>query len=145
MKNPKSLLLVVCQIITMAYIFVTGPIFPADPVFLILFLLGAALGVWAVYSFRTTKFHILPEVPENAALVTAGPYKIIRHPMYTSTLFITLALVVNHPTPTRIFTYLLLVAALLLKTEFEERYLERHFKEYEAYREDTQKLLPYIY
>lgn len=145
MKNPKSTLLVVLQLTALFFIFLTGDLIPADIVITGMLLLGVFLAVWAVYALRTTRFSILPEVPDNAALVTAGPYKIIRHPLYTALIIIAQALIINEPTIPRIIAFLVLVAVLLVKTEMEEKYLDKHFKEYGEYKVNTQKLIPYIY
>jgi protein-S-isoprenylcysteine O-methyltransferase Ste14 len=145
MKNPKSTLLVILQLTSLFFIFLTGELIPADPFVVAMVLIGIFLGLWAFYALRATKFSILPELPENAALVTAGPYTIIRHPMYTSMLIIGQALVLNEPTFPRIIALLVLIGVLLVKTEVEEQYLDRHFKEYGAYKEKTKKLIPYLY
>lgn len=145
MNNPKSLVLIAVQVITLLYLFVTGPIIPTDPVILLIFLAGVALGVWAVYSFRTTKFSWLPEIPENAALVTAGPYRIIRHPMYTAVLLITAALLINEPSASRLIAWAILLVDLLYKTSLEESYLHHHFKQYGEYLANTQRLIPFLY
>jgi protein-S-isoprenylcysteine O-methyltransferase Ste14 len=40
----------------------------------------------------------MPDLKANSILVTSGPYKFIRHPMYAAVLLITLAVVLNHLT-----------------------------------------------
>ncbi len=144
-RNKKSILLLVIQLLAIAYLFFSGPLIPTDIVILLVFIAGVFLGVWAFYALRGTKFSVLPEIPENAALVTAGPYRIIRHPMYTSVLLITGALLINEPSPSRLIAYLVLIAVLLIKTQKEESYLDRHFKEYGNYKAQTQKLIPFLY
>lgn len=145
MKNTKSSLLVALQLLSLFYIFWTGDIIPNDPMTIAVLLLGAFLSLWAFYALRTTKFSILPEVPENSALVTAGPYKIIRHPMYTGIMLIAAALVTYDFSFDRVLALLLLFGVLLYKTELEEKYLDKHFKEYGSYKSQTKKLVPYLY
>lgn len=144
-KNSKSLVLVFLQLFAIGYLLFTGPVIPGDPIILIILLAGLFLGLWSIYAFRTTKFNILPEVPENAALVTAGPYKLIRHPMYTSILLITTALLISEPLPSRLLVYFLLVGVILYKMGIEEKYLDKHFKEYGNYKAQTHKILPFLY
>ena len=145
MKNKKTLLLVLIQLFAIVYILFSGPVLPSDPIILLIFLGGIFLATWSLYAFRTTKFNLLPEVPENAALVTAGPYRIIRHPMYTGILLITAALVISEPLPSRMLVFALLLGVMLYKTHLEEQYLDRHFKEYGNYKAQTQRLIPFLY
>jgi protein-S-isoprenylcysteine O-methyltransferase Ste14 len=145
MKNPKSLILIAIQLVTLLYLFITGPLIPSDPIIFLIFIAGIALGLWAAYSFRTTKFTWLPEIPENAALVTAGPYRIIRHPMYTAVILITAALLINEPSAPRLIVWVILLADLLYKTMLEESYLHHHFKQYGEYVVNTQRLIPFLY
>jgi len=51
---------------------------------LILFSLGACIGVWAINHNKLDNFNIQPKYKEGSYLVTTGIYKYIRHPMYTS-------------------------------------------------------------
>ncbi len=55
---------------------------------LTLFLLATAivLGVWTLGHNRLGNFNIRPELRSGARLVTGGPYRWIRHPMYMSVL-----------------------------------------------------------
>jgi protein-S-isoprenylcysteine O-methyltransferase Ste14 len=144
-KNTTSLILVAIQLLSLFFILVTGTIIPSDPLIATLLVLGVFLTAWAFYALRTTKFSLLPEIPENAALVTAGPYRIIRHPIYTGIIVIALSLVINQPSPTRLVAFVVLAGVLLYKTELEEKYLDKHFKEYGNYKMQTQKLIPFLY
>ncbi len=144
-KNIKSIVLVFIQLFAIGYLFFSGPLIPEDPFVFIIFIAGVFLAIWSLYAFRTTKFNLLPEIPENAALVTSGPYRLIRHPMYTSILLIATSLLISDPLPSRMLVFVVLVGVVLYKTHMEEKYLDRHFKEYGNYKAQTQKLVPFLY
>ena len=94
-----------------------------------LFLLSVAvvLGVWTLGYNRWGNFNIRPELRPGARLVTGGPYRRIRHPMYASVLLGVGALVVADSRPWRIALLAALLVVLLLITmssfrEFDKIY-----------------------
>jgi len=112
-----------------------------------LFLLSVAvvLGVWTLGYNRWGNFNIRPELRSGARLVTGGPYRRIRHPMYASVLLGVGALVVADSRPWRIALLAALLVVLLLKAAREEEYLRAAFPEYAAYASRTWRLVPFVY
>jgi len=112
-----------------------------------LFLLSVAvvLGVWTLGYNRWGNFNIRPELKPGARLVTGGPYRRIRHPMYASVLLGVGALVVADSRPWRIALLAALLVVLLLKAAREEEYLRAAFPEYAAYASRTWRLVPFVY
>lgn len=112
-----------------------------------LFLLAVAvvLGVWTLGYNRWGNFNIRPELRRGARLVTGGPYRHIRHPMYASVLLGVGALVVADARPWRIALLVALLVVLMLKAAREEEYLREAFPEYAAYASRTWRLVPFVY
>ncbi len=87
----------------------------------------------------------LPYPKDNARLVQTGPYSLVRHPIYSGGITITLgwSLYVHG------WLTLAYVAALFLffdaKSRREEKWLSEKFPEYPAYRERVHKLIPFVY
>jgi protein-S-isoprenylcysteine O-methyltransferase Ste14 len=86
-----------------------------------------------------TCFGILPEA---RGLVTRGPYRLVRHPVYLAELGVCAGLVVGAPTTWNLSAAAVLLAAQLVRMRLEERALEREFPEYAAYAARTPRLLP---
>jgi protein-S-isoprenylcysteine O-methyltransferase Ste14 len=144
MKDWRGAILVVVQLLCIAYILLSG-CWLAGPNWIWLEILGGALGAWAVVTMKPHRINPLPQPLRKARLVTRGPYRWIRHPMYASVLCMTLALVVDTPKPSRLIIWLALLAILLVKIQYEEALLARRFPEYAAYRERTKRLIPFVY
>ncbi len=141
----KSVAFVIVQFLCLGLIAVTGPIFPANILLLMVELSGIGLGVWAVFSIGIGNFHVAPDPLKHSQLVTRGPYRLIRHPMYLGLLLVTLPLVVSALTPLRLAIWLVLLADLLLKLNYEEGLLAARLEGYSEYRKRSYRLIPLIY
>ena len=71
-------------------------------------------------------------VPANRGVVTAGPYGVVRHPIYTGYLITHLAFLAAHPSLGNLLIILVADAALIGRAFREERTLEKDDR-YQAY------------
>lgn len=143
--KPTSILLVVIQLASFIAIILTGQIIPGHPIALLLSLSGVILGLWALWEMRKSKFRPTPEVAPETKLITTGPYRFIRHPMYLSMLIVGTALIINSFSFFRLFVLIILLVDLLIKLNYEEKLLGKHFKDYPDYQKKTSRLIPFIY
>ncbi len=144
--NPRvSYALVTLQFVALGILAITGPVIARTPVWFVLEAAGLALGLWALWAMRRSPPNITPDVRPNATLVQAGPYRWIRHPMYTMLIVSGAAVVLNQPSALRWAVWALLVGVLIVKIRYEERLLAAHFPEYVAYQQETKRLVPLIY
>lgn len=141
----KSKILVFAQFGSFILIIITGQLIPKNPILFLLFLLGIALWVWAMWEMRVTKVRISPEPAKKAKLVTKGPYHYIRHPMYTATLLVSFSLIFDLFTTERLILGIILLATLVAKLQYEEELLKKRFKAYKAYQSKTSHLIPLAY
>ena len=140
-----SILFVFIQVLCLAVIGCTGPIF-ANPLLLLLIeLSGLFLGIWAVLTMRIGHFNIAPEPLSWSKMVSRGPYRIVRHPMYLALLLTTFPLVISDFSSLRLVIWFILLVNLILKMEYEEGLLQKHFPDYASYRKQTARLIPGIY
>lgn len=109
-------------------------------------LLGFILSIWAVLVMKLGNFNIQPEVKLDATLTKNGPYKFIRNPMYSGLLIFFGASLFKSIDPIEILVFLILVKILVLKINLEEKFLSEKFGEsYKIYKENTFRLIPYVY
>jgi protein-S-isoprenylcysteine O-methyltransferase Ste14 len=142
--SKQSLVYVAVQLGCIAYLMLTGPWLVAWP-WIWFEIAGVYLGAWTLWTFRLGNLRAAPEPSHNAKLVTRGPYRFIRHPMYAAVLLITLACVSNRLTPLRGVVWLILAADLIAKLRYEEGLLAKRFPEYAAYQRRTKRLVPFLF
>ncbi len=143
MDKLYSPLLVGAQILLMAAVLVLVPI-PKHILGWGGILASVGLGLWAIGTMQRSKLNVFPDVRGGAHLVQAGPYRWIRHPMYTSVLGVTGAWAASSPSWLGLVLWGILASVLWTKLHYEERLLRRAFEGYEAYRTKTKRLLPYL-
>jgi protein-S-isoprenylcysteine O-methyltransferase Ste14 len=144
LRSP-SIWLVGIQFAALIFIAATGPILAGRISCLVLEILGLTVGFWAVLSMRLRQVRVSPEIAPHALLVTTGPYRFIRHPMYLAVLSVTLALILNHFTWGRGIAWIVLLTDLVVKLSYEERLLASRFPDYLDYRKRTKRLLSFVY
>lgn len=107
---------------------------------LVFTLAGTLLAFWSVWHLGRS-FSLLPQA---RTLVTTGPYRYVRHPIYLGGLLITVAEVWLRFSWATVALNLLFVGAQLVRMRYEEMVLAQAFPEYGAYRERTSALIPGI-
>lgn len=109
-----------------------------------LFLIGLGIAVWA--RIHMDKNWGMPmTVKQRPELVTSGPYKYVRHPIYAGLLLAIYgtALVANL---LWLIVLFLLACYFLYAAVVEERLLVKEFPQaYPAYKKRTKMLIPYIF
>ncbi|MCP5270341.1 MAG: isoprenylcysteine carboxylmethyltransferase family protein [Burkholderiaceae bacterium] len=111
---------------------------------------GVVLGLWALSTNRPGNFNILPQPRDGAVFVHRGPYRWIRHPMYSALLLAGLGAVrmagggndIGSLAGMAWAAWLALLGVLWLKSSVEERALLRVFDGYAAYRQRSGRFLP---
>jgi protein-S-isoprenylcysteine O-methyltransferase Ste14 len=104
-----------------------------------------ALAVWAPRHLgRNWSAEV--RIAKGHELVRTGPYRILRHPIYTAMLGMFLGTAIASSQYHALVGVALLIAAYIRKTRLEEQILLRTFgSEYEVYRRDTWALAPLVY
>ena len=140
----KSNILVGIQFACIGWLLFTGHLL-AMPPWIWLELTGLGILAWAVVTMKPHRVSPLPEIRPNTKLVTRGPYRWIRHPMYTGVLLTMGALVLDQWTIGRAGVWIIILADLVIKLHYEEGLLRERFPEYATYQQQTRKLFPFVY
>jgi protein-S-isoprenylcysteine O-methyltransferase Ste14 len=106
---------------------------------------GLAFAVWARghlagnWSARVT-------VKEDHQLIRTGPYRWVRHPIYTGMLVALLGTMIEIGTPAAFIAFGLIVFSFVWKLALEERFMTATFgADYERYRQETARLIPLVW
>lgn len=115
-------------------------------------LLGAVL-TWAGVLFSIWARAILGgnwsgavTLKQNHELISTGPYRLVRNPIYAGMLLAGIGLVVALGSLEALAGYLVVFAALIWKSRMEQRMLATRFGDaYTGYRKRTKLLIPYVF
>lgn len=112
----------------------------------ILYILSCVLRWWGLRAI-SENYHLYVAVYANHKLVTEGPYRRIRHPLYLGTMlgWIAIAMVFNSWGAMLIFLAAG-VPAMFYRIRLEEEFMLKHFgDEYREYMQRTKKIIPGIW
>ena len=138
-------LFVTFQLGSLAYIALTGHLFARTWHGLIIEFSGFALVIWAVKAMKRNG-NVTPVPKKTAQLITGGPYKYIRHPMYIAQIIAVIPLIYENYSINRLYALLILIITLLFKLHYEEKRLIEHFgKNYVDYQKTSNKLIPFVF
>jgi protein-S-isoprenylcysteine O-methyltransferase Ste14 len=112
----------------------THSLFGHGPVSIGLQAVAALLMIWARATFGLRSFHYAAN-PTEGGLVTTGPYRYLRHPIYAAIL---------RSSPLSMALGLIATAMLALRIAFEERLVRRRYPEYDDYARRTKRVIPFI-
>ena len=112
---------------------------------LALSVLGVFVGLYTLAHNRLGNFGIYPEPIPDACLITTGPYRWVRHPMYASLLLFMLGIALYRHAWPNYLGLALLTLAVLGKIQREETHLHGKFADYAAYVRRTHRLIPRIF
>ncbi|MDR4460322.1 MAG: hypothetical protein MRJ67_07360 [Nitrospirales bacterium] len=143
--SALSLMLVGIQFVLIGSIAFTGPLWPSEWSLRVILVVGGVVGIWALKVMGLRQVNVFPEILGQATLIVLGPYRWVRHPMYISVLLVTLAWMLGSPLPYRLLLWVGLVMTLSVKLRYEERLLMERFPEYDGYRGQTKRLIPFVW
>jgi len=115
------------------------------PVPWLYWLVSIALGLWTLTVNRLGNFNIHPEPRKGGQLVQSGPYRWLRHPMYSSVLLLAAGCAFWVASLAGWALFVALAAVLVAKAKLEEEWLLRSHPQYADYQRHTWRLIPRVY
>lgn len=142
--SVKSALLLIIQFLCIFALAFTGKLFPDNYFLISALIISILLALWAMIIMKFN-FNGAPEVLPEVTLITSGPYKLIRHPMYTALLGLGTVWIINDFSIIRLVLFIIMLIDLLIKLNYEEKFLLEKFPEYSEYRKHSKRIIPFIY
>ena len=139
--SQSALLILVLSIL---YLLISGNLLSWSPIVIAGQLLAILLAVWARRTFSAAQFSIHAE-PIKSSLLSAGPYRFIRHPMYAAALLLLWTSILGHVSPLNAGIGLLVTAVIFVRMITEEQLLQSYYPDYGAYAGRTKRIIPFIY
>jgi len=118
-------------------------LFAHGPVLVGIQVVAGALMLWARLTFGGRSFHAGAN-PTAGGLVTTGPYRFVRHPIYTALLLFFWAGVASHGTILSVLTAIVATAALGVRMVAEEELVNDQYPEYAEYAGRTKRVIPFL-
>ncbi|HVH25730.1 MAG TPA: isoprenylcysteine carboxylmethyltransferase family protein [Vicinamibacterales bacterium] len=139
--SGASYLLMIGALVTL---YLTRSLFSLHPMVIAPQLAAIALMMWARLTFGRRSFHVTA-APTEGGLVTTGPYRYIRHPIYAAVCLFVSAGALAHPSLIAGACATLVIGGSIIRLLAEERLLARRYSEYGAYAASTKRMVPYVF
>jgi|SRR5689334_5484123 len=144
MQKALSIVALLLMVVCLAGLVSAHALFSRSPITIIIQLGAALLMLWARLTFGIRSFHGAA-TPTEGGLVTTGPYRYIRHPIYTSiVLFVWAGAMANRSLAVVAMAALATVGALV-RMLCEEQLLVQRYPEYASYAQVTNRVIPYLF
>lgn len=140
LESRLPLLVVIGSLLLLA---LTGNFFSRSPVTIAAQVGAIGLSVWARRSFPRGTFRV-EAVPADSALMKHGPYRFIRHPMYSAVLLLVWPAVLSHRSAWTVVVGVTVTATVVARVTAEERLLRIRYPDYAAYTRETKALVPFV-
>jgi protein-S-isoprenylcysteine O-methyltransferase Ste14 len=142
--NRASLAGFVTAALCVVWLVLKGAILGNGPATIAIQVAAVALMVWARMTFGGRSFHATAN-PTAGGLVTTGPYRYLRHPIYSALLYIIWAGIAAHLSLAHAIAAMLATAGLAVRMLAEETLLAGKYPEYAAYARRTRRVVPFLF
>jgi protein-S-isoprenylcysteine O-methyltransferase Ste14 len=139
-----SLLGFVIAVIGLVFLIFNNNIISKNPIIIIIQLFSFCLMIWARITFKSRSFHLAAN-PTEGGLVTNGPYRWLRHPIYAAVIYFSWACLIAFPKIEVLIAVFFITVGFLTRMLLEEKALKNAFPEYIEYSKRAKRLIPFIF
>src|SRR6266542_2198687 len=125
-------------------LFVMRNLFSSSTLVICLQVVASLLFLWARVTFGRRSYHVVAD-PTQGGLVTCGPYRYIRHPIYAAICLFTWAGVAAHWSWSSALWGTLIPGSAVMRIYCEELLVAARYPDYVQYKARTWRMIPYVY
>jgi protein-S-isoprenylcysteine O-methyltransferase Ste14 len=144
MLKPLSIIGYIGMVGGLLGLLVTRKLFSTSPVVIAVQGLAILLLLWARLTFGRRSYHVVAD-PTQGCLVTGGPYRYIRHPIYAAICLFTWAGVAAHWSWSSALWGALILGSAVMRIYCEEPLVAARYPDYVQYKARTWRMIPYVY
>ena len=143
--NLRRVSLVATAVLTIAVVSLLfrKSLFARTPVAIALQVVAGILMLWARMTFGGRSFHAGAD-PTQGGLVTGGPYRFLRHPIYSALLLFIWSGVASHGGTLNVLLAIVATAGLAVRIGTEEALVVEAYPEYADYARRTKRIIPFV-
>lgn len=119
-------------------------LFGNGPVTIALQVGAASLMIWARATFGRRSFHAAA-TPTEGGVVTSGPYRHWRHPIYAAVIYFLCAGLAAHWSAVNLAVTVLASLLLGVRMAAEEKLMAQRYPEYAEYARRTARIVPFLF
>jgi protein-S-isoprenylcysteine O-methyltransferase Ste14 len=131
-------------VIGLTYLAYNGYIISDNLIISAIQIVAFCLMIWARILFKNRSFHLTSDTTKGG-LVTKGPYKWLRHPIYSAVIYFSLACLFAFPKVEVLIAFLFITCGLFIRMILEEKALRKSYPEYIEYSKKAKRIIPFIY
>lgn len=135
-----ALLVVIVGLVALA---LGGSLFSPSPLLILTQVVAVGLAVWARHSFPRGAFRATA-IPGGDSVIRKGPYRFVRHPMYSAALLLIWSGIGAHISVWAAGVGVAATAVVLIRIAVEERLLRERYADYGDYVLTTKALIPFV-
>lgn len=139
-----SLIAFIVAVGGVVYLYQKGHIFSGNPITIIIQVLATGLMIWARLTFGIRSFNASANTTKGN-LVTNGPYRWFRHPIYAALIYFFIGSLIAFPTTEVVLAVILISSGLFVRMLLEEKSLSITYPEYAEYCKKTKRIIPFIF
>ena len=144
MFNAISLIGYLAMVGGLIGLLATRNVFSPSPVVIVAQIAAVALMLWARITFGRRSYHLAAN-PTAGGVVDTGPYRFIRHPIYTAMIVFTTTGAAAHLSWTTFVLAGLVWAGALSRMFCEERLVTARYPDYRQYAAKTWRMIPFVF
>ena len=141
--NLLSVLGFMILLLAIAGMFLTQTLIGVSSLALAIQFMAIGLMIWSRLTFGMRSFHASAR-PTEGGIVTRGPYRYLRHPIYAAVLYVVWVGMLSHLSIIPVILTIIATVGSFMRIIAEERLLVEKYPEYTEYAAKTKRVIPFI-